>query len=113
MVNNQKLFHVGVGLRQGCILSSRLFIIYINWMDKLSQIDECVTIGRCKIGRLLFVNDVVLLVSSEFGLQHALHGFAAAYDINRMKISISKTEVLHVLKNPVQYSLRIGGVSLK
>ena len=48
-----KSFHVGVGLRRGCVLSPLLFIIYMNWMDKLSQTDECVTIGRCRISRLL------------------------------------------------------------
>ena len=59
-----KLFHVGVGFRQRCVLSPFLFIIYMNWMDKLSRIDECVTIGRCKISRLLFADDLVLLASS-------------------------------------------------
>ena len=45
---------VGVGFRQGCVLSPLFFIIYMNWMDKLSRINECVTIGICKISRLLF-----------------------------------------------------------
>ena len=82
-------------------------------MDKLSRIDECVTIGRCKISRLLFADDLVLLASSESGLQHTINGFAAACDIAGMKISTSKTEVLHLLRNPVQCSLQVSGVSLK
>ena len=82
-------------------------------MDKLSRINECVTIGRCKISRLLFADDLVLLASSESGLQHALNDFAAACDVAGMKISTSKTEVLHLLKTPVQCSLQVGGVSLK
>ena len=49
-----KAFHVDVGLRQGCVLSTLFFIVYINWIDKCSQADECATIGNCKISRLLF-----------------------------------------------------------
>jgi len=39
-----KPFLVGVGLRQGCILSSLLFIIYMNWIDKRSQTYSYATI---------------------------------------------------------------------
>ena len=80
-------------------------------MDKLSRTDECGTIGRCKICRL--PDDLVLLASSESGFQRALNGFAAAYDIAGMKISTSKTKVLHLFRNPDQCSLQVGGVSLK
>ena len=72
----QSPFYVGVGLRQGCVWSPLFLIIYMkcymNWMDKLSQIDECVKIGRCKISRLLFADDLVLLTFLESGLQHVL-----------------------------------------
>ena len=82
-------------------------------MDKLSQTDECITIGKCNISRLLFADDLVLLAFSESGLQHIFNGFAAACDIAGMKISTSKTEKLHHLRSPVQCSLQFGGVSLK
>ena len=82
-------------------------------MAKLNRTDEYVMIGRCKIGKLLFTNDLVLLASFESGLRHTLNGFAAACGIAEMKISTSKTEVLHLLRNPVQCSLQVGGVSLK
>ena len=71
-----KLFQVGVGLRQGCVLSPLLFIVYMHWIDKCSQADKCATIGNCKISRLLFADDLVLLSSTESGLQRALNSFA-------------------------------------
>ena len=82
-------------------------------MDKLSQTDKCVTIGRCKISRLFFADDSVLLTSSESGLQHALNGFAAACDIAGMKTSTSNAKVLHLSRNLVQCFLLVGGASLK
>ena len=82
----------------------------MNWMNKLSRTDECVTIGRCKISRLLFADGLVLLASSESGLELALNGFASACDIAGMKISTSKTEVLHLSRNLVQCSLQVDDV---
>ena len=89
-----KSFLVGVCLRQGCVLSPLFFIIYMNCMDKPSRTDDCVTIGRCEIRRLLFAN--------KYGLQHALNVFAAACDIAGMKISTFKTEILHLSRKPVK-----------
>ena len=82
-------------------------------MEKFNRTDECVTMGRYNIIRLLFADDLFLLTFSESGLQHALTYFAAACNIAGMKISTSKTEVLHLSRNPVQCFLQVGGVSLK
>ena len=98
---------------KGCVLSTLIFIIYTNWWDKLSRTNECVTIGSCKIIRLLFAGNIVLLASSESGLQRALNGFAASSDIAGMKIISSKTEILHLSRNPVQCFLQVIGISLK
>ena len=58
--------------------------------------------------------DLVLLADSVSGLQRALDKFTAACDtISTMKISTTKTEVLHLLRNPVQCSLQMGRVQLK
>ena len=108
-----KPFHVGVGLRQGCVLSPLLFIVYMNWIDKCNQADECATIGNCKISRLLFADDLVLLSSTESGLQRALNSFADACNTAGMKISTAKTEVLHLSRNPDQCVLQVNGATLK
>ena len=104
-----KPFHVGAGLRQGCVLSPLLFIVYMNWIDKCSQADECDTIGNCNISRLLFADDLVLLSSTESGLQRALNSFADACNTAGMKISTAKTEVLHISRSPDQCVLQVNG----
>ena len=108
-----KQLHVGVGLRQRCVLSPLLFIVYMNWIDKCSQADECATIGICKISRMLFADDLVLLSSTESGLQRALNSFADACNTAGMKISTAKTEVLHLSRNPHQCVLQVNGATLK
>ena len=108
-----KPLHVSVGLRQGCVLSPILFIVYMNWIDKYSQANECATIGNCKITRLLFADDLVLLSSTESGLQRALNSFADACNTAGMKISTAKTEVLHLSRNPDQCVLQVNGATLK
>ena len=84
-----KPFNEGVGLRQGCVLSSLLFIVYMN-CNKRNQADECATIGNFKISRLLLPDDLALLSSTEFGLQRALNSFADACNTAGIKIARSK-----------------------
>ena len=105
-----KPFHMDVGLRQGCVLSPLLFIVYMNWIGKCSQADECATIGNCKISR---ADDLVLLSFTESGLQHSLNSFADACDTAGMKISTAKTEVLHLSRSPDQCALQVNGATLK
>ena len=52
--------HVGVGLRQRYVLSTLLFIVYMNWINKCCQVEKCATIGSCKISHLLFAGALVL-----------------------------------------------------
>ena len=46
----------------------------MDWIDKLSQTDKCVTIGHCKVSRLLESgNDLDLLAFSKSGLDSNKH----------------------------------------
>ena len=85
----------------------------MNWIDECSQADECATIGNCKINRMLFADDLVLLSSTESGLQRALNSFADACNTAGMKISTAKTEVLHLPRNPDQCVLQMNGATPK
>ena len=56
-----KSFHVGVGLRQGCVLSSLLFSVYMNWIDKCSQADE-MSVPQLEIAKLVACYSVTIWV---------------------------------------------------
>jgi len=59
-------FTFGVWTRQGCMLSRLLFSLHhMNWIDSHSRVDEDVTGGSCRINRLLFADNLVLLTSSQ------------------------------------------------
>jgi len=52
----------------------------MNWID--SRVDEGVTVGNCKINRLLFADDFgfASIFSTEYSIQHALDRFSAVCD---------------------------------
>jgi len=49
----------------------------MNWIDSHSRFDEGVTVGSCKINRLLFVDNFMLLESSQRRLQYPLDRFSS------------------------------------
>ena len=82
-------------------------------MDKCNQADEGATIGNCKISHMLLADDLVLLSSTESGFQCALNSFADACHTAETKISMAKTEVLQLSRNPDQCALQVNGATLK
>ena len=77
------------------------------------QADESARIGNCKISSLPFLDDLVLLSSTESGLLRELNSFADACNTAGLKISSAKTEVLHLSRNPDQCVLQVNGATLK
>ena len=66
-------------------------------MDGLVKKNEScgeVKIGDCTVRRLLFADDLVLLDSTQNGLQQALDRFSDGCSVAGMKISTTKTETM-------------------
>jgi len=94
------------------LLSPLLFAVYMNWTDTHSRVDEGVGVGSCRINRLLFADNLVLLASSQQSLQHALDRFSAACHRAGMKISTKNTELCRST-NPRQCMLQVSGTTLQ
>ena len=74
------------------------------------------SVPRLEIAKLVVCYSqmiLVLLSSTESGLQRALNSFADACNTAGMKISTAKTEVLHLSRNPDQCVLQENGATLK
>uniref|UniRef100_A0A8C6NQZ4 Reverse transcriptase domain-containing protein n=1 Tax=Nothobranchius furzeri TaxID=105023 RepID=A0A8C6NQZ4_NOTFU len=100
-------FPVRVGLRQGCPLSPILFITFMDRISRCSQGVEDIHFGGLRIRSLLFVDDVVLLASSERDLQLSLERFAAECEAAGMRISSSKSETMVLIRKRVECLLRV------
>ena len=85
----------------------------MNWTDSYSRVDEGVTAGNCRINRLLFADDLVLLISSQQSLQHALDRFSSACDRAGMNINTKNTEGLCLSANPRQCMLQVSCTTLQ
>ena len=95
-----KPFRVSVGLQQGCSLSPILFHIYMDRIVKKSESCGGIKIGECTVQRLLFADNLVLLDSTQNGLQQALDRFSDACSVAGMKISTTKTETMCLSRQP-------------
>jgi len=71
-----------------------IYLSVASMLDSHSRVDEGVTVGSGRINRLLFARNLILLVSSQQSIQHALDRFSAACDRARMKVSTKNTKVL-------------------
>ena len=66
-------FGVGIGLRQGCVLSPLLFSLYINGVLIRLHDEKCgVQCGGDMVLGLLFTNDMSLVASYKEGLEKSL-----------------------------------------
>ena len=63
-------FDVNIGVKQGCVLSARLFIIYLDkCFQKLNDMNVGVQMGNSVVTALLYADDAVLLAQSATDLQ--------------------------------------------
>ena len=80
-----KPFRVSAGLWHGCFLSPIFFLDYMDRIVKKSESCGGVKIGECTVQRLLFADDLLLLDSTQNGLQQALDRLSDACSLAGMK----------------------------
>ena len=90
-----EMFKSEIGVYQGDVLSPSLFNLYIN--DLVNQFDsECMPacLDNTDINCLLYADDVVLISTSEEGLQKSVDKLSEYCNYWDLKINIDKTKVV-------------------
>jgi hypothetical protein len=65
-----EFFSIDVGLRQGCILSPILFLLFINGLgEEINKLGLGVKHGRSRVSLLMFADDIVLIAENKEDLE--------------------------------------------
>lgn len=100
-------FPVTSGVRQGCVLSPLLFVIYMDQITKEANPDPEA------LNELLFAGDQAMINNDKVQLQEHTEQLNACCENFDMRISISKTEVMTVSRKPEDFNIKINGTQLK
>ena len=90
-------FHIGKGVRQGCILSPCLINLYAEYVMQNARLDEAqagIKIAGRNINNLKYADDTTLMVESEEELKSLLMKVKEESEKAGLKLSIQKTEIM-------------------
>ena len=109
-------FTPNIGLRQGDNLSPNLFKLYINDLaSSFQDEDDPVMLGNIPINCLLYADDVVLLSSSEVGLQNCLNKLYRFSESIGLSVNLKKTNILTFSKGgrKSKYTFTYNNIKIK
>ncbi|XP_063406305.1 uncharacterized protein LOC134690258 [Mytilus trossulus] len=98
--NMTEWFNVNTGLKQGFVLSTVMFNIFINdLIDDIKLLDIGINIDGEKLSILLYADDIVLLAENAEDLQKILDVLNVWCNHNSLKVNLRKSNVIH-FRNP-------------
>ena len=90
-------FQMGKGVLQGCILSSRLFNLYAEYIMRNARLEEAqagIKITRRNINNLRNADDTTLMAESEEELKSLLMKVKVESEKVGLKLNIQKTKIM-------------------
>ena len=112
--SNGEWFRTTAGLRVGCLLSSTLFNIFLEWTmsDSLEEHDRKANIGGRNITSLRFTDDMDALAEEEQELEASVESLDKTCTRYKMEISAEKTKLMTNSAKSIQREIKVEGQKL-
>ena len=96
-----------IGVRQGDVLSPMLFNLYVNDINECLNDPLCdlITLNDVLIKCLMYADDIVLLSSSQRGIQKQLNILDKYCEEWQLNLNVSKTKIMIIAKNKITAKL--------
>ena len=106
-----KRFRTTVGVRQGCLLSPRLFNVFLERImsDALEERDGKASIGGRNITNLRFIDDIDALAEEEQELEALVESLDITCTRYNMEVSAKKTKLMTNKANDIQREIKVKG----
>ena len=98
-------FEVKIGLRQGSVLSPLLFIAVLDLINRKTMVKDAMK-------KLLYADDLALVANGKQELQETLEEWNGLFTRHGLKISVEKTEVLHIGHQREELDIELEGKKL-
>ena len=98
-------FEVNIGLGQGSVLSSLLFIAVLDLTSRK-------TVMKDAMKKLLYADDLALVANGKQELQETLEEWNGLFTRHGLKINLDITEVLHIGHHREQLDIELKGKKL-
>ena len=102
-------FPIGKGVRQGCILSPRLFSLYTESVMREAEIHDLgYNIGGRNISNARYADDTALIAQSPMEMQQLLDKVNAAGAQRLLKLNVKKTKLMTIGDVPDDINIRVN-----
>ena len=108
-------FFIRRGVRQGCILSPKLFNLYTDPIFRETEDSSGVNIGGANITNIRYADDTVLLAESENALQILIDIVRDESLTRGLRMNLTKTKVMVISRQstPPKAAIKVNDTTLK